>query len=342
MKKSFIIGFASVFLLLISCKNDQEILSSLADYNNLMEQKGYHFGDQLILPEDVKDHAESIAISFGDKETQSLNIDHQFFTFGENKVTFIIKTKSGEVLNQDATINVFTKNPEQNLSYKISAEYPHNQDNFVEGFLMEDSIIYESDGLNGSSQLIKYKLGEIKPLLTEKQAEGIFSEGCAIAGNKIFQLTYQNKIGFVYDKKTLKKIAEFPLPNEMNEGWGLTFDGKNLIASDGTNRLFYLDLDNPSKVIKTIFVGGNREVYNQVNELEFHNGFIYSNLWHRPTILKINPETGETVGKFDFTKITEDNAQNNPENVLNGIAFKGKNMVITGKNWAKIYEVEIL
>lgn len=121
----------------------------------------------------------------------------------------------------------------------------------------------------------------------------------------------------------------------------MTYDGKNLIADDGSNNLYFLDVNDPSKVVKTVPVGGYKDIYNQINELEYHNGFIYANVWHKPIILKINPATGETVGKFDFTKITEENAQNDSERVLNGIAFKGDNMLITGKKWSKIYEVAI-
>lgn len=341
MKNTFIIGFAFTLLSLISCNNDKKIINSLIDYSNSTEQKVFHFGDQLDIPKDVLDNAENISISFGDRETKNLTVNPQFFTFGENKVTFIVKTKSGEIVNQDAAINVFTKNPEKNISYKTVAEYPHDANNFIEGFLMEGDMVYESDGLNGSSQLIKYKLGETSPIIVEKQPPGIFSEGCAIAGDKIFQLTYQNRVGFVYDKNTFKKIAEFPISNSMVEGWGLTFDGKNLIATDGTNKLFFLDVNDPSKVVKTIAVGGNKEIYNQLNELEYHQGFIYSNVWYKSIILKINPTNGEVVGKFDFTKIVASFADVDKENVLNGIAFRGDNMLITGKKWSKIYEIAI-
>ncbi|WP_294225667.1 MULTISPECIES: glutaminyl-peptide cyclotransferase [Chryseobacterium] len=340
MKKSFITGFAAV-LLLVSCKNDKKILDSLADYNNSMEEKGYHFGDKLNLPEEVTDNAESISISFGDKETSDLTIDPKFFDFGDNEVTFNIKTKGGETLSQDATINVFSKIPEQDIAYKIVAEYPHDPEYFVEGFLLDGNTVYESDGLKNASQLIRYSLGATTPTTTEKQPANIFSEGIAIAGDKVYQLTYQNKIGFIYDKNTLKKISEFPLPDEFGEGWGLTYDGKNLIADSGSNDLYYLDVNNPSKVVKTVPVGGNKTIYNQINELEYHNGFIYANVWHQPYILKINPSTGEVVGKFDFTKITEQYTKDDSEHVLNGIAFKGENMLVTGKNWPKIYEVAV-
>ncbi len=338
--KNTLAGFAAFMLLLISCNNDRKILDSLADYNHSMEQKKYHFGDPIHLPQQVTEDAKSISISFGDKETANLTINPEFFEFGENNITFNIKTKSGETLSQDATINVYSKIPELNIRYKIILEYPHDPKNFVEGFFLDGNDIYESDGLPKSSHLVKYKLGNTAPDIVERQADDIFSEGCAMAGDKIYQLTYQNKIGFIYDKHTLNKLAEFMLPNEFGEGWGLTYDGTNLIADSGSNDLYFLDVANPSKVVKKVPVGGNKDIYNQLNELEYHNGFIYANVWQKPFVLKINPANGEVVGKFDFTEIAQKNTKGS-DDVLNGIAFKGDHMLVTGKNWSKIYEVEI-
>ncbi|MCC3217121.1 glutaminyl-peptide cyclotransferase [Chryseobacterium sp. X308] len=337
MKQNIMAGLAAVFLL-TSCNNNEKMLDSLADYNNARESKGYHFGDKLDLPKEVTENAESITISFGDKETADLIVSPKFFTLGDNDVVFRIKTKNGEVLNQDATINVFTKTPEQNIPYKIVADYPHDPKNFIEGFLMEGNTVYESDGMENASQLIKYTLGSSTPIIVKQQPAEIFSEGCAIVGNKIYQLTYKNKIGFIYDKNTFEELSKFPLPNTIGEGWGLTYDGKNLIATDGSKNLYFLDINDPSKVVKTIAVGGNSEIYNQLNELEYHDGFIYANVWRQPVILKINPANGEVVGTFDFTKIAKQNTKGT-EDVLNGIAFKGDHMLVTGKNWEKIYEV---
>ncbi len=339
MKNKIITGFAAL-LLFVSCNNDEKILNSLADYNNSMETKGYHFGDKLDLPKDVLENAESISISFGDKETSSLVVDSKYFTLGDNAVTFNIKTKGGETLYQDATINVFTKIPVKNINYEVVAEYPHNPANFVQGFQIEGNTIYESDGQKGSSQILKYNLGDTTPIASTKQAEDIFSEGSAIVGDKIYQLTWQNKKGFVYDKNSLSLLSEFPYPDVMGEGWGLTYDGKNLIASDGTKNLYFLNASDPSKVVRYISVAGNSEIYDQLNELEFYKGFIYANVWQKPIVLKINPANGEVVGKFDFTNIAKENTKGS-DDVLNGIAFKGDNMVITGKNWSKIYEIAI-
>ncbi len=338
MKKSFFISFFAL-IILASCNKDEKVLNSLNEYNTAMETKGYHFGDKIDFPKDVTENAESISISFGDKETSDLVIDPKFFTLGDNAVTINI-TRNGKVLSQDATINVFAKNPEKNYSYEIVAEYPHNTSNFTEGFYLEGNTIYESIGLENQSKLMKYTLDSAANSIEVKQPDDIFSEGISSVGNKIFQLTYKNRKIFVYDKNSLELLTEYPMPNQMVEGWGMTTDGKNLIASDGTKNIFFLNSSDPSKIIKYISVAGNKEVYDQINELEYHNGFIYSNVWQKPIILKIDPKTGEVLGKFDFSEIVKKHSTNE-DDVLNGIAFKGENMLITGKNWDKIYEVKI-
>lgn len=338
MKKYFILS-AVAFMMLVSCNKDKEILNNLNDYNISMESKGYHFGDKLNIPQEVLNNAESITINFGDKETSNLIIDPKFFTLGDNAVTFNIKKKNGQVLTQDATINVFAKNPEATIAYDIIAEYPHNPQNFVQGFQIDGNTIYESDGQNGASQILKYTLGSTTPIVATKNPEDVFAEGSTIIGDKVYQLTWKNKKGFIYDKASLKLLSEFAYPDEIGEGWGLTYDGQYLILSDGTKSIYFLDPKNPSKIVREIAVAGNTESYDQINELEYYKGYIYANVWMKPIILKIDPKTGEVVGKMDFTNIAKENTTST-DNVLNGIAFKGENMLVTGKNWPKIYEVK--
>ena len=348
MKRNILIGFLAVTLL-ASCNKDKTIIKSFQDYNAEMDGKGYKMGQKIDLPKDVTDNAESITISFGDKESNSLNIDPKYFTLGENDVTFNIKTKGGKTLQQDASINVFASKPEQNLTYEQVAEYPHDPKNFVQGFqLVDGNTIYESDGQFDQSRLIKYTLGQTNVLQQAvpspepgtQLVQKIFSEGSVVVGNKIFQLDWKNKIGFIYDKATFKQIGQFNYPADMAEGWGLTYDGTNLIASDGTSNLYFLDVNDPSKVIRKIGVAGAASVYAELNELEYHNGFVYANVWQQPIIIKIDPKTGEVVGKYDFTNYVKTNSKGS-DDVLNGIAFKGDNMLVTGKNWSKIYEVKL-
>jgi len=339
MKNKIIVGFAAL-MLVMSCNNNDKVLNALADYNNEMVSQGYHFDDKIELPKEVTDNAESIVISFGEKESSNLTIDPKYFTLGDNAVTFNIKTKGGETLYQDATINVYSKSPETTINYEVIAEYPHDPKNFVQGFQIDGNTIYESDGQHGSSKILKYTLGDTKPIASTTQPEEFFSEGSTIVGDKVYQLTWQNKKGFIYDKNTLALQSEFPYPNVMGEGWGLTYDGKNLIASDGTKNLYFLDVKDPSKMVRFISVAGTNSVYEKLNELEYYKGFIYANVWQKPYILKINPANGEVVGKFDFSDIAKKNTKGEND-VLNGIAFKGDNMLVTGKNWPTIYEVAI-
>ncbi|MCD9856335.1 glutaminyl-peptide cyclotransferase [Epilithonimonas sp. JDS] len=338
MKKIFLAS-AFALLVLVGCNKDKDILNSLNDYNLSQQNSGYHFGDKIEIPQDVLDYAEAITISFGDKESTDLNIDPKFFTLGENDVTFNIKTKGGEVLQQDATINVFAKAKAVPLSYEVVNQYPHSADNFTEGFEVHDNTVYESIGLEGKSKLMKYTLGTTKPLQEVAQPTNIFSEGITLFGNKIYQLTYKTKKGFIYDSN-MKLEKEFEYPNIIGEGWGMTNDGKNLIVSDGTKNIYFLNPENPSEVVRYISVASDKEGYDQINELEYHNGFIYSNVWHKPIILKINPANGEVTGIIDLTNIVKQSSGGG-EDVLNGIAFKGDNMLVTGKNWSRIYEISI-
>ena len=339
MKKYIFVGLLSLFLL-TACNKDKEILNSLNSYSTSMESKGYHFGDALDLPKDVTDNAESISISFGDKDLDKMVVDPNYFTLGENDITYNITKKNGEILQQDATINVFAKNPEKKLSYEIVKEYPHDTKNFTEGFFLDGNTVYESIGLEGKSKLMKYTLGSTTPILEVKQPDDIFSEGISIVGDKLYQLTYTTKFGYIYDKNTFKVLGKFDYPPMISQGWGMTTDGKSLIVSDGTKNIYFLDPNNPSKLERYISVAGHTEGFDNINELEYHNGFIYANIWQKPTVLKINPANGEVVGVFDFSDIFNKNKVDD-DSVLNGIAFKGDNMLVTGKNWSKIYEVKI-
>jgi len=338
MKKIFLAS-AIILLFLASCTNDKDILNSLNDYNISQQSKGYHFGDKLHIPQDVLDYSEAITISYGDKESSKLTIDPSFFTLGENDVTFNIKTKSGEVLQQDATINVFAKAKARAMNYEVVNQYPHDTDFFTEGFEAHGDVIYESVGLKQKSKIIKYTLGSRTPIVEVPQHDTIFSEGITVFGDKIYQLTYQSKKGFIYDSN-IKLLKEFEYPSEIAEGWGMTNDGKNLIVSDGTKNIYFLNPENPSQIVRTIAVASDTEGYDQINELEYHNGAIYANVWQKPIILKINPANGEVTGIIDLSNITKQNTVGN-DDVLNGIAFKGDNMLITGKNWSRIYELSV-
>jgi glutamine cyclotransferase len=168
-----------------------------------------------------------------------------------------------------------------------------------------------------------------------------FGEGSTILNNKIYQLTYKNQKGFVYDTKTFKEINTFTYPSV--EGWGLTTDGDNLIMSDGTNRLTYLSPDN-FQVIKTLEVERGNMAQNYLNELEYIKGFIYANIYQTNQIVKINPDNGEIVAILDLSAIVAQTREKDPNIAqLNGIAYKvsTNTVFITGKLWPQIYEIQL-
>ena len=148
------------------------------------------------------------------------------------------------------------------------------------------------------------------------------------------------KKGFIYDKATLKPLGEYAYPNSIGEGWGLTYDGKDMIFSDGTKNIYFINPKDPSTIVRQIGVANTNSTYDDLNELEYYNGFIYANVWQTPYILKIDPKTGESVGKIDLSEIVKKHTKGS-DDVLNGIAIKGNNLLVTGKTWDKIYEIEI-
>lgn len=343
MKKNFLLALM-VAMLMLSCNKDKALIDNINAHNVEMETKGYHFGDEIKLPQEILEHISSVSVGFGDRETSDLVITPEYYTLGDNAVVLNIKTKEGVQLSIDAVINVLAKTPEQSLSYEILQEYPHNSENFVQGFQLEGSTIYGSNGQNGKSKVLKYTLGATQNIAETALDYEYFGEGSTLVGDKLYQLTWKHGKGFIYDKATLKNIGEFTYPSRITEGWGLAYDGKDLILSDGTRNIYFLSLENPQNVSRVIAVAGNTagntEFHDQINELEYHQGFIYANVWQRPYILKINPKNGEVVGKIDFSEIYQKHTKGG-DDVLNGIAFKGDNMLITGKNWDKIYEIRI-
>lgn len=327
-------------LALSACNADKDALNELNQHNVEMESKGYHFGEQIQLPESVKKIAQKVEISFGEHSTPSMMIDPKLFTLGDNTVTFNITKTNGEVIAQDATLVVYAKNTPKKFTYQVVKEYPHDPKNFVQGFQLDGNTIYESVGQNGESNLQKYTLGTTSKLNAVPQPIEVFSEGSTILGDKVYQLTWQNRKGFIYNKNTFSTIGEFNYPNSMTEGWGLTYDGRHLIASDGSKNLYFLDPLNTEKVYRYISVASDSEIFNNLNELEYHNGRIYANVWQKPIILEINPENGEVMGIIDLTELVQKNTRGT-DDVLNGITFKGENMLVTGKNWNRIYELKL-
>src|SRR6185503_9344736 len=169
--------------------------------------------------------------------------------------------------------------------------------------------------------------------------EPFFAEGIALLNNKIYQLTWQHQLGFIYDAQSFEKLGQF---NYNGEGWGLTTDGQSLILSDGSNRIRFLDPDS-FRVTKTIAVMDGKVPVDQLNELEFVNGEIYANIWHEDRIAVVNPQTGRVTAWIDLAGLLQPGDVDDPEAVLNGIAYDQSSgrLFVTGKLWPRLFEIKI-
>jgi glutamine cyclotransferase len=224
--------------------------------------------------------------------------------------------------------------------FKVVRSYPHDAQAFTEGLLYRDGVLYESTGLNGKSSIRKVDLASGKVLQSKDIPPQYFGEGLTVWGDTLVGLTWQTQTGFVFDLKTLELKSQFAYPGE---GWGLTHNGKELIMSDGTATLRFLDPKTFLEV-RRVKVTAEGIAIDQLNELEVVEGEIYANIWHTNTIARIDPATGKILGWIDFGKLYPDAGKGqNGENVMNGIAYDAekKRLFVTGKLWPKIYEVKI-
>lgn len=225
------------------------------------------------------------------------------------------------------------------ISYTVQRSLPHDIKAFTQGFTIHKGQLFESTGQNTSwigVVNITTGLADKKIQLTPD----FFGEGITILNNKIYQLTWQDSTGFVYDLTTFKKIREF---NYKTEGWGLTHDSTHLIMSDGSATLYYLDTIDFT-ISKSIKVTHNGKPLTALNELEYVDGHIYANVWQTNLVAKINASTGTVTGFLDLSPLTRQAAMINPnQDVLNGIAWHEgtKSLLVTGKYWPLIYVLKL-
>lgn len=225
-------------------------------------------------------------------------------------------------------------------TFRIVAELPHSTSDYTQGFQYADGKFWEGTGGYGSSQLKVYAPYEGSPEREVSLDRKYFGEGITLFGDEVYQLTWLKGRALVYDRKTLRKVREYSYDGE---GWGLTTDGKVLYMSDGTGTITLRDPES-FKPVGTIKVTvGNRKA-DQLNELEWIGGEIWANVYMTDNIYRIDPATGRVVGIIDLAGLQSplDVAYNT--DVLNGIAHDPATgrIWLTGKNWNKIYQVEIV
>ncbi len=217
----------------------------------------------------------------------------------------------------------------------VIASYPHDPRAFTQGLLFTEGVLYEGTGRNGESTLRKVELATGNVLQSTALPAQHFGEGITLFQDKLYQLTWQSHLGFVYEKDTLKPLRSFYLPGE---GWGITHDGSRLIISDGSANLRFFD-PATLKEVSRIVVTEDGKPLDRLNELEFVDGEVWANVWYTDTIVRIDPTSGQVVGKLDLHGLNE---QRGVDDVLNGIAWdaEGKRLFVTGKLWSRLYEVK--
>jgi len=225
----------------------------------------------------------------------------------------------------------------QQISYEVVSSYPHDPTSFTQGLLWHDGSFYESTGLKGESKVRRLEFPSGKVLKEINLAPEFFGEGLALVDTRLIQLTWQSHKGFVYDLNTFRQLQEFSYDTE---GWGLTYDGKSLILSDGSSSLFYLD-PQTLKPIRKLAVTMNGKLLTELNELEFIEGEIWANVWQTDLVVRIDPSTGRVTSFLNLKGILAPSDKTGREDVLNGIAYDAetKRIFITGKLWPRIFEI---
>ena len=241
--------------------------------------------------------------------------------------------------NDTPAENTATQSNVSSMSYTVAGVYPHDTSHFTQGLAFYGGQLLEGTGNYGESKLVQLDLKSGKSTKEVLLAKEFFGEGITILNDTVFQLTWKENIVFVYDAKDFKKIKEFSINTQ---GWGITHNGKELIVSDGSANLYYYD-PSTFRLLRTQGVTEDGSPAVNLNELEYINGYVYANQWQYNYILKIDPSSGQVIGKMDLSDLQKRAKVKNPAaDVLNGIAYNAENkkIYVTGKNWPEIYEIQ--
>jgi glutaminyl-peptide cyclotransferase len=300
----------------------------------------------VIVPSNPDRQPDSVIISFDGQISASLRSAPWTYTIPSAltkitgrksiKATAYINSKARTTLTRFVVIlsNIVPKR----YGYKVIHSYPHDKDAFTQGLYYDDGVLYEGTG-EGNSSLRKVDLESGKVLQQLNIASSLFGEGITLYDNRIYQVTWQSHVGFVYEKSTFKQINKIYY---QTEGWGLTTINDKIVMSDGTNVIYFFEPEMFT-VVSKIEVYDNEQKVDSLNELEYINGEIWANIWMTDIIVRIDPATGKVLGYVNLSGILNDPQTDTKVNVLNGIAFDkaGNRIFVTGKNWPKLFEIKV-
>ena len=349
-----IILFACITALIApscSSKKEERDAVDLDFFNNEINSPGtVHEGDTVVwnvVPNDTVYPVDSVTFFIDGKvvaSTDSLpfpvRIQTDGLTMGQHLLT-AEATCHGIQLQKTISFSLMAGSAPQAFVAKAVKAYPHDPKLYTQGLEFLGNQLVMSGGQYGQSsiRLVDWKTGKVA--IEQKLEPSVFGEGCTVLGGKVYQLSWKELTCFIYDAKSLQPIGSFKYPRAI-EGWGITNNGKELIMSDGTNKLYFIDPKNPSTISKVIEVFSHEKMVDQLNELEWVNGSIYANVYMTDDLVGIDPQTG-AVKSFVYAGglLTASEAEN--AEVLNGIAYNPatKTLFLTGKYWPKLFEVEL-
>ena len=228
----------------------------------------------------------------------------------------------------------------RSYTYRVINTYPHDHGAFTQGLVYERGLLYEGTGLYGRSSLREVVLETGQVTRIKMLESRYFGEGITIFGNRIFQLTWVARTGFVHNRETFERVRSFTYTSE---GWGITHDGRRLIVSDGTPTLYFRDPET-FKEMGRVEVRDEMGPVTRLNELEYVEGEIYANVWESDLIARIDPESGRVLAWIDLAGLMPGRERLGADAALNGIAYDGdgKRLFVTGKRWPKLFEIEVV
>lgn len=263
--------------------------------------------------------------------------------FGVQDIKAIVHSDGEKIecLTSFELVSNITPKLYETKDYRVLNTFNHDINAYTQGLEFHKGILYEGTGQNGESTLRKtdYKSGNVSKSVS--LSPDYFGEGITIFNDKIYQLTWKNKVGFIYNAATLVQEKTFDYFSDI-EGWGLTHNDKHLIMSDGTNKIYFLNPES-QKMERFINVYSDTNAITELNELEWIDGKIWANIYQKDVIVIINPENGAVESAIDFSELKKTVKQHPEIDVLNGIAYNPstKTVFITGKNWDKMFEIKL-
>lgn len=275
----------------------------------------------------------------------SFTLSTEEFGVGKIGISAMVYYGDNKSKRVNGSLEVFSNTPYQGYGIKIKKVYPHDSKAFTQGLEFRDGFFYESTGQRGASTIRKVELRTGKVLQKTDINERYFGEGITFLNDQLFFLTWQSEKGFIYNPDDFAKTGEFAY-GKSKEGWGLTNNGVDLIKSDGTNKIWFLDAKT-QKEKRYIQAYTNNRALEELNELEFIEGKIFANYWQKPLIAIIDPNSGIVEGIVNLSELVKEQKKIQKlktDDVLNGIAYDAENkrLFVTGKNWTKLYEIELV